>query len=64
LEKFLGESSDIACGWMGHYDGMTLEELEARARDKQITLPQAMMRDWLRLFQRLKPELAPLRPAP
>jgi hypothetical protein len=57
LEKFLRESRDIACGWIGHYDGLTVEGLDARDRTRQITIPQVMMRDWLKLFVRLKPEL-------
>jgi len=59
LEKFLRESRDIACGWVGHYDGLTLEDLDALDRKRQITIPQVMMRDWLKLFVRLKPELCP-----
>jgi aryl-phospho-beta-D-glucosidase BglC (GH1 family) len=48
----------IACGWMGHYDGTPPEELDALERAGRLTIPQALMRDWLRLFGRLKPELA------
>jgi hypothetical protein len=59
LEKFLRESREISCGWIGHYDGTSLEELDAPGREKRMTISQAIMREWLRLFERLKPELAP-----
>jgi hypothetical protein len=36
-----------------------LEELDAPGREKRMTISQAIMREWLRLFERLKPELAP-----
>jgi hypothetical protein len=57
LEGFLRGSRDIACGWMGHYDGLPVPALETLELEKRMTIPQAMMRDWLRLFVRLKPEL-------
>jgi hypothetical protein len=59
LETFLRASREIACGWIGHYDGLTLAELDTLERAGKITLPQAVYRDWQRLFVRLKPELAP-----
>ena len=58
LEVFLKRSREFACGWMGHYDGLSLEQLDERRAKKTITLPQAIYRDWLELFRRLKPELA------
>jgi hypothetical protein len=57
LEEFLRESRGKACGWIGHYDGTPLEELDLLARENKITVSQAIMRDWLKLFVRLKPEL-------
>ena len=57
LEAFLRSSRTLACGWVGHYDGTTLEELDKRANEKKITIAEAMMRDWLKLFVKLKPEL-------
>jgi hypothetical protein len=62
LEDFLRGSRDIACGWLGHYDGLPLAELDALEREKRMTLPQAMMRDWLRLFTGLKSELSQSKP--
>jgi len=43
---------------MGHYDGKPAEELKALRDAKQITIGQAIMLEWLELFERLKPELA------
>ncbi|MDQ3624715.1 MAG: glycoside hydrolase family 5 protein [Verrucomicrobiota bacterium] len=59
LEEFLRASKEIASGWIGHYDGQTLDELEALDRSGQLTPKQAVYRDWLRLFVRLKREFAP-----
>ncbi len=59
LEDFLRRSRELACGWIGHYDGLPLEELDGLAREKKITIGQAIMRDWLKLFVRLKPEFIP-----
>jgi hypothetical protein len=57
LETFLLASRKDACGWMGHYDGAPLAELDSLDRAGKLTLPQAVYRDWQRLFIRLKPEL-------
>jgi hypothetical protein len=57
LEDFLRRSRGIACGWMGHYDGQTIEQLEDRKRSKTITIAQAMWLDWLTLFRKLGPDL-------
>jgi hypothetical protein len=59
LETFLRASRQIACGWLGHYDGAPLEELDALDRAGKLTLAQGVYREWLRLFVRLKPEFAP-----
>ena len=56
LEMFLRASREIACGWLGHYDGAPLEELDALDRAGKITPAQGVYREWLRLFVRLKPE--------
>jgi len=55
LEEFLLQSRGIACGWLGHYFGQTPEQFEALRRAKQLTIPQALMSDWLELFGKLKP---------
>ncbi len=56
-EDFVRRSRPHACGWMGHYDGQSIEELEALKARKTITLPQAIYLDWLNLFRRIGPEM-------
>ncbi len=58
-EAFLRESKGIACGWIGHYDGLTLKDFAALEREGKLTPAQAMYREWELLFVKLKPELAP-----
>ena len=43
-----------------HYDGATVEDYDALERDGKLTVPQAIWRQGLRSFVRLKPELAPV----
>jgi hypothetical protein len=57
VEAFLKRSREHACGWMGHYDGLTIEQLDERREKKTITLAQAIYRDWLLLFRRMAPEM-------
>jgi hypothetical protein len=59
LEEFLRASRKFACGWLGHFDGDSPEELDAHERAGTLTIGQSMYREWLRLFVRLKPEFAP-----
>ncbi|EEF59159.1 cellulase family glycosylhydrolase [Pedosphaera parvula] len=61
LKTFLRASKVFACGWMGHYDGKTLEELNASERAGRITPTQTIYRQWLELFISLKPEFVPMR---
>jgi hypothetical protein len=56
LEDFLRESREIACGWIWHYDGITVAEYDQIEQTARLTLPQAMWRDNLRAFVRLTPE--------
>jgi hypothetical protein len=56
LEVFLKRSRGTACGWMGHYDGLSLERLEGLKKEKRLTIHQALLLEWLKLFRRLKPE--------
>jgi hypothetical protein len=52
LEAFIDNSS-LAAGWLGHYDGRSIDDL-SRLRDSgKLTIAQAMYLDWLRLFERL-----------
>jgi hypothetical protein len=59
LEEFLRASREIAGGWIGHYDGQTPDELNALERDGKLTLGQAVYRQWLEMFVRLKREFSP-----
>ncbi len=59
LEEFLRASREIACGWIGHYDGQTIEELDALDHAGKLTMAQGIYREWLRLFVRLKADFAP-----
>jgi hypothetical protein len=56
LEEFIKRSRGTACGWMGHYDGMTPERLERLKKEKPLTVNQALYLEWLKLFRKLKPE--------
>ncbi len=57
LRTFLLESRDKACGWIGHYGGETIADLNALEKSGQLTIAQAMGRQWLELFQALRPEM-------
>jgi len=57
LEVFLRSSREVACGWMGHYNGQLPSELTQLKKQNKITIPQALYLDWLGLFQKLKPEM-------
>ena len=61
LEAFLRDSREIACGWIGHYDGEPIEAMDAAEKAGQLSLKRAAYRAWLRLFVRLTPDLAPAR---
>ena len=58
-ETFLRSSKKIACGWLGHYDGESLQDFDALARAGNLTPEQSIYREWERLFVKLKPEFAP-----
>jgi hypothetical protein len=59
LEAFLKQSRPTACGWMGHYDGMTVEQMDALRKANKLGLKEAFFLDWLELFRHLGPEMAP-----
>jgi hypothetical protein len=59
LEAFLLASRKIACGWVGHYDGKSIEESDALEKAGKLSLHDAVYRGWLRMFVRLKPQFAP-----
>jgi hypothetical protein len=51
LEQFLLASREYACGWIGHYNGMTIADYEM----KKPTIAEAIWLSWLELFQKLTP---------
>jgi hypothetical protein len=57
LRAFLVRSRPVACGWMGHNAGETLERYAELERKKKLTVPQTLWRDWLTLFRDLKAEM-------
>jgi hypothetical protein len=59
LKKFLLESRRHACGWMGHYNGETIAQLEALQQSGKITLQQSIWLAWLQLFVELGSSMAP-----
>jgi hypothetical protein len=59
LEKFLLASREHACGWVGHYDGATIEEIDGFEKAGKMTIPQSVYREWLKLFLKLTPEMLP-----
>jgi Cellulase (glycosyl hydrolase family 5) len=56
LEEFLLASRKIACGWIGHYDGQSIETADALEKEGKLNLHDAAYREWMRMFVRLKPE--------
>jgi hypothetical protein len=58
-ERSAKQSRPTACGWMGHYDGMTVEQMDALRKTNKLGLKEAFFLDWLELFRRLGPEMAP-----
>jgi len=55
LQDFIRRSREYAAGWMGHYDGLSRSDLEKLRDAGTITMSQALMLDWLKLFQELDP---------
>ena len=55
--QFLRESRGHACGWLGHYDGLTIADYDALKAAGQLTLAQALWRAWLDLFKQFAPEI-------
>jgi hypothetical protein len=56
LESFMRASRPFACGWIGHYDGQPIAELEALQKAGKASLAQSIYLAWQHLFVRLKPE--------
>jgi hypothetical protein len=58
LEKFLFDSRDIASGWIGHYDGDSIADVDKLDRQHKASVSQAIYREWMRTFVKLGPEFA------
>lgn len=56
LEDFLRSSRGIASGWVWHYDGRPVKEYDALEHEGKLTIAQAIWRDALRSFVRLRAE--------
>lgn len=56
LEAFLRSTRKIASGWIWHYDGRTVSEYDALDHEKKLTMAQAIWREGLRSFMRLRTE--------
>lgn len=56
LEEFINQSKTIAGGWMGHYDGLSIEEAEELAAKRTITVSQAIYLEWSKLFRKMAPK--------
>jgi hypothetical protein len=54
LRQFLLASRGTAHGWLGHYEGDTIPDLESRQRVGKLDLPASLMLEWLRLFRDLR----------
>jgi hypothetical protein len=59
LEKFLFDSRDYATGWIGHYDGKSLVELDPLQRKHRLNIHDAFYRAWMQLFVKLRPQFSP-----
>ncbi|HEY3915575.1 MAG TPA: hypothetical protein VGN61_13890 [Verrucomicrobiae bacterium] len=62
LKAFLLGSRRYASGWIGHYNGETVGELEALQHSEKITLQQTVWLAWLQLFRETGPEFSALTP--
>ncbi|MCX7009261.1 MAG: cellulase family glycosylhydrolase [Kiritimatiellaeota bacterium] len=48
--QFLRDSRMLACGWLGHYDGITASDYDALKAAGKLTIPQSIWRAWLDVF--------------
>lgn len=55
--QFLLQSRGVACGWIGHFDGDSIESLRKMERDRTINIGQAIYLNWLELFVELGPRM-------
>ncbi len=54
--RFLLASRGIACGWMGFYDGLTLQDYHKLALEHRLTISEAIYRTFEQMFVQLKPD--------
>lgn len=57
LKRFLLESRARACGWIGHYNGETINRLEDLQHTGKITAGQTLWLAWMELFRELGPAM-------
>jgi hypothetical protein len=57
LRRFLLASRGLACGWVGHYEGQSIEELEGLRAAGKLDVGRGMMLGWLKLFREVGPEM-------
>jgi hypothetical protein len=57
LRRFLLDSRGTAAGWMGHYNGQSIEELSKPDPNEKNPLARALWLDWLKLFKELGPQM-------
>jgi len=57
LRQFLLASRATARGWLGHYEGDTIADLEVRQRTGKLDPAPTLMLQWFRLFRALAPEM-------
>ena len=44
--SLIKQSRPTACGWMGHYDGMTVEQMDALRKANKLGLKEAFFLNW------------------
>jgi hypothetical protein len=59
LESFLLESRQVACGWIWHYDGYTLEDYAELQQDGKLTISMAIYRSAIESFVKLRDSMQP-----
>ena len=57
LKEFLLGSRQYACGWIGHYNGESIRQLETLRQSGKLTAGQSLWLAWLQLFQEMKPAM-------
>ena len=57
LKQFILSSRPTACGWIGHYEGESIQTLERQQRLQKLDVGQTLMLDWLRLFKEMGPQM-------